>query len=1005
MSRGDRPSRTGPAPVAPVARGHESWRELTRGRSHPAFGQRPRESSLCFIVDLDSGGTRPRLNLASPEATLSLVLATRARDRSAGFERVTPLSVVPRAPFPPGPAGVVCELAASTLSPIVCLSRELCEELLAPLCREGLLYGLRDNDLDNPVRLTASREKAWCLRLEAESVDGDPEGPVAFSGRIQRSTRLGEETLAPTRIDSLFEVGFVVTGEELGKLDADCVAWVARLKQGRVLVPRAELPEFLGALAALPEGPRVTNLEELGFAACAERPEAVLRLGSSMDNQRLLRGTLVFRYKKPGSMDAWELGCEMRADTLVDAERRVLALRDYAEESRIVARLGDAGFEVRVWETGAASCPFDVRVHFDDLVRSSERLLDDGVRIEFDGSPCRPLRSFRLFIDSEQDWFELKGHARFDQHALELPELLEHVRKRRRLVQLSDGSSAIIPEKWFAELDPLASLVNPKHKQLRFHALQALLIDGILGSWSPAADPGFTQMKERVREFAGVQPRHEQAGFRGELRPYQRVALGWLAALEQFRLGGCLADDMGLGKTVVVLAWLWSRASNARGSHGKVHRPSLLVAPKSLLFNWRQEARAFTPELKLLVYHGSERQAALPRFGEYDLIITSYGTLRRDASELALQDFDYVVLDEAHNIKNEASLVHRSVRRLSSHARLALSGTPIENHLLELWSLLSFLNPAIFERLDHIRRTFERGRVSQVALKETVQKLVRPFILRRTKAEVAPELPARIEKTLYVPLTGAQAVVYRELADHYRARMLDQRQQRRYLGGAVRGVSHHNGHEAARALEALLRLRQAACHPALLGTTEGLLESPEARAAVAPDAPSAKLDLLLEKLAALSDEGHKALVFSQFTGFLGLVREALVRRKLRFEYLDGQTQQREAVVQRFQNAVGPCIFLISLKTGGSGLNLTAAEYVFLLDPWWNPAVEAQAVDRAHRIGQTRPVIAYRLLAKGTVEAKVAALQADKRALTDGLFADEAAFSEKLTREDFEYLLA
>jgi SNF2 family DNA or RNA helicase len=527
-----------------------------------------------------------------------------------------------------------------------------------------------------------------------------------------------------------------------------------------------------------------------------------------------------------------------------------------------------------------------------------------------------------------------------------------------------------------------------------------LLVDGVLGAWSPADDPGFAGMRERVRNFAGVKPLQEPPGFRGQLRGYQRSALGWLQALAELGLGACLADDMGLGKTVVVLAWLSLRASASAGQR----RASLLVVPKSLLFNWRLEARAFTPELKILVHHGADRLPPSEHFHEFDVVLTSYGTLRRDAAALAGLRFDYLILDEAHAIKNEASLVHRSARRLSSKGRLALTGTPVENHLLELWSLMAFLNPAVCEQLEHLRRTFERARPSQVALEQTVKKLVRPFVLRRTKSEVAAELPARIEKTLYVPLAGAQAAVYRELAEHYRARILHRREQRRFLGEASRGVSHHNGHEAAQALEALLRLRQAACHPALLAAGEGLLESAAARAATSDDASSAKLDLLLEQLTALVEEGHKALVFSQFTGFLSLVKKALERRQITFEYLDGKTEQRERVVQRFQTMAGPCVFLISLKTGGSGLNLTAADYVFILDPWWNPAAEAQAVDRAHRIGQTRPVIAYRLLAKGTVEAKVAALQAQKRALSAGLFSDEAAFAEKLSSADFEYLL-
>jgi superfamily II DNA or RNA helicase len=983
--------------------GTRSWRELTRREVHPAFSQRPRESALCFLIDLDSGGTAPRVNLGSREPTLNLVLATRARDHTAAFDGVTPLSVVPRAPFPPGAAGIVCELAASSTSPVVSLTRSMCEELLLPLCRAGLVYGVREGDLERARLLRASSAASFRVSLEAQTPD-DAGAPVEFTGRIQRSTPLGEETLAPTRIEALLEVGYVVAGGEITKLEADCVPWVVRLRQGSVEVPRAELPQFLGALAALPQGPRISNVEDVGFSLRAEKPQPVLRLTTSIDNSRLLRGTLVFRYPKSSSSEgssAWELGCDMRPETLVDREQRLLVQRDFAEESAVIERLGAAGFGVTVWEAETPDCPFDVRVHFDDFVRACEVLMADGFRVELDGSLCRRARGFQAFINSEQDWFELSGNARFDRNHLALPELLEHVRKRDRFVRLSDESLGVLPEKWFAEFDPLASLVNPKHEKLRFHALQALLVDGLLGSWSPAADHDFGKMQERVRAFEGPSALHEPAGFRGELRAYQRVALGWLSALDELGLGGCLADDMGLGKTVVVLAWLWLRVTS-----GKARRtPSLLVAPKSLLFNWRSEARNFTPELKVLLHHGADRAPPSEHFLEYDLVLTSYGTLRKDASALAALGFDYVILDEAHAIKNAESLAHRSARRLSSRARLALTGTPVENHLLELWSLLCFLNPGVMELFEHQRRTFERARPSEIALRGVVHKLVRPFVLRRTKAEVAPELPARIEKTLYVPLSGAQAVVYRELADHYRARMLERREQRKYIGKAMSGVSHHNGHEAAQALEALLRLRQAACHPALLCGSDVDLESPAARAATAANAPSAKLDLLLERLTALCEGGHKALVFSQFVGFLRLVRTALEERGMPFEYMDGDTRDRESVVARFQNQDGACVFLISLKTGGTGLNLTAAEYVFILDPWWNPAVEAQAVDRAHRIGQTKPVIAYRLLTKGTVEAKVASLQSDKRALTDAVFTGEGTFSSKLTREDFEYLLS
>ncbi|MGC4091662.1 MAG: DEAD/DEAH box helicase [Polyangiaceae bacterium] len=904
-----------------------SWRDLTRPPVHPATPQRTYESALCFLIDLDSGGSRPRVDPLSRVDSTSLVLATRSRERNAGTERVTPLGVVPRAPFPAGAAGVVCELMASTGSPIVALTREVCLELLPALAQAGVLYGARGAEPLSVQRLRPSRAEPWCVRLEAEPANADSSEPVEFSGRIQRTTPLGQETLAPTRIEALLDTGFVVAASELSLLEADSVAWLRSLRQGGLRVPRAELAEFLGALSALPGGPRVSNVEDVGFTLRAEKPQPLLRLALREGKERLLRGTLSFLYRKTAQPDseAWELGCEMRAEALVDPEARLVLQRDYSEESAVVERLGALRFDVTVWEAGSPSCPFDVRVPLDDFLRSCEGLLEQGFRIELDGQLCRRARGFRAFVDSELDWFELKGNARFDQQALELPELLDCVRKRQRLIKLSDGTLGVLPEQWIIDFDPLAALVNPKRPMLRFHALSALLVDGVLGQWAPASDRSFEAMKARVREFSGVAPLGEPAGFRGELRGYQRVALGWLSALSGLGLGGCLADDMGLGKTVVVLAWLLLQKERAV----EPRLPSLLVVPKSLLFNWRSEAERFTPGLKLLLHHGAGRTPPSAHFDEYDLVLASYGTLRRDIVALSGLRFDSVILDEAHTIKNEASQVHRAARRLSSRSRLALSGTPLENHLLELWSLLSFVNPRVFEQVEHLRRTFERARPSQVALREVVHKLVRPFVLRRTKAEVAPELPARIEKTLYVPLGGAQAVVYRQLAEHYRAQILDGRATRRYQGKNF-GVSHHNGHEAARALEALLRLRQAACHPALLASA-GMLDSPEARAATAEDAPNAKLDLLLDQLASLHVEGHKALVFSQFTGFLGLVRKALERRAIPFEYLDGQTQRREEVVQRFQSRSDACAFLISLKTGGTGLNLTAADYVFLLE--------------------------------------------------------------------------
>jgi SNF2 family DNA or RNA helicase len=360
-------------------------------------------------------------------------------------------------------------------------------------------------------------------------------------------------------------------------------------------------------------------------------------------------------------------------------------------------------------------------------------------------------------------------------------------------------------------------------------------------------------------------------------------------------------------------------------------------------------------------------------------VLTTYGTLRRDAAVLNGIDFDYAILDEAQAIKNAGTASAKASRLLRARYRLALSGTPIENHLGELWSLFEFLNPGLLGSAKAFQRASSARTREDVDL-EWLSRALRPFILRRTKEQVAPELPGRTEQTLQCELEGVQRKHYDELRAHYRQTLLAKI--------ARDGVNKSK----MQILEALLRLRQAACH-------SGLIDP--ARAAE----PSAKFDVLLPRLAEVIDEGHKALVFSQFTSLLALLRPRLEAMGVTYEYLDGRTRDRAARVQRFQNDPACPLFLISLKAGGLGLNLTAAEYVFLLDPWWNPAVEAQAIDRTHRIGQVRHVFAYRLLARDTVEEKVAELQESKRGLADAILSADSGLIRSLEAEDLELLLS
>jgi SNF2 family DNA or RNA helicase len=367
-------------------------------------------------------------------------------------------------------------------------------------------------------------------------------------------------------------------------------------------------------------------------------------------------------------------------------------------------------------------------------------------------------------------------------------------------------------------------------------------------------------------------------------------------------------------------------------------------------------------------------------FTGYDLILTTYGTLRRDIARLRQTEFHYLILDEAQAIKNVDSQTAQSARLLRGRHRLALTGTPVENHLGELWSILEFLNPGLLGTAASLSLHSEELRNPDPETRERLARSVRPFLLRRTKEGVAPELPPKIEQTIFCELPPKQRRLYDELRDHYR-RSLDARIGAQGLGKSKILV-----------LEALLRLRQAACHPGLL--------VPERS-----DEPCAKLDLLLPQLEEVVAEGHKVLVFSQFTRFLALVRRQLDRLNLPYLYLDGQTRNRQERVESFQNDPSCKLFLISLKAGGLGLNLTAADYVYLLDPWWNPAVEAQAIDRTHRIGQTRPVFASRLVARNTVEEKILEMQKSKRELADAVIQADQSLVAGLTREDLELLLS
>ena len=556
-------------------------------------------------------------------------------------------------------------------------------------------------------------------------------------------------------------------------------------------------------------------------------------------------------------------------------------------------------------------------------------------------------------------------------------ELLEALRRGDKMVRLDDGTYGVLPEEWLRRIGPLAGMGEPEQGHVRFRQSQAGLLDALVAAQPETrCDETFARVREELRRFHSVEPAAQPAGFVGRLRDYQSEGLGWMHFLQRFSFGGCLADDMGVGKTAQVLALLESRRELRAA--GEPIGPSLVVVPKSLVFNWKEEAARFTPQLRVLDHTGLERNGN--DFGAYDLVLTTYGTLRRDAWRFKDAEFDYVVLDEAQVVKNAETESSKAARLLRARHRLAVSGTPVENHLGELWTLFEFLNPGMLGAANAFKVAGGSMRYPDEETRRLLGQALRPFILRRTKEQVARELPSKTEQTVYCELEPEQRKLYDELRQHYRDSLL----RRIETAGLAKSK--------IQVLEALLRLRQAACHP-------GLLDSKRSSDS------SAKLDVLLEQLREVLDQGHKALVFSQFTSLLKILRARLNQDGILYEYLDGATLDRQTRVEHFQNDKDCRLFLVSMKAGGLGLNLTAAEYVFILDPWWNPAVEAQAVDRAHRIGQTRPIFTYRLIARDTVEEKVLELQKTKRDLAAAIIGAENSMIRDLRSEDLALLLS
>ena len=833
----------------------------------------------------------------------------------------------------------------------------LVDRLLPPIAATGRLGWL---DVDDPGQAGPLRPLRWDgdapFRLIATLALGDD--GLAVTASVVR----GDERIALSALSAFFGAGCAAVGERLIRVEhgEDLARWWASAGWAPMRIPAGQVGKFVEQLAGLARLPALEVDPATGWRLDAGPPTPQLLLEPWSAGGHT--GLIAFGYG-PARRDPRAAGA-----LVLDPLGRVLHVVDHAAE----ARLREALYERLPSSPPPAADVIVPAGGLGALVPALEAL---GWQVWLRSRRVRAGGRLKATVASGIDWFDVSLTAAIGDVPVDALALLDALRTGRDPVRLHDGTEGVLPAGWLEQHRALVDQGEIVDGQLRVPRNRALVLDLLLEALPDVElDASFRRLRDRLVDFAGVAARTEPTGFAGELRPYQREGLGWLAFLRELGFGGCLADDMGLGKTVQVLAAI-VELQRGRGPR----RPTLVVAPKSVVWNWLDEAARFAPGLRVVDYSGPDRRARLGELDRAALVVTSYATMRLDIAELSTRTFAYLVLDEAQAIKNPDAQVARAARALRGEHRLALTGTPVENHLGDLASIFEFLNPGMLDGVAALRALASRPPTEAGELAPLARAL-RPFLLRRTKTQVLPDLPARSEQVLMVRLEGAQRRFYDQLREGYRASLLG-RVERDGMAGSTMHV-----------LEALLRLRQAACAPELVAAER------------APDG-SAKLDLLLEQLAEVCAEGHKVLVFSQFTSFLALVRGRLEDAGIGHEYLDGQTRDRKARVARFQGDPTCQVFVISLKAGGTGLNLTAASYVYLLDPWWNPAVEAQAIDRSHRLGQTRAVTAYRLIAEDTVEDKILALQRHKQTLLEGLFAEDAGRMASLTAADLALLLA
>jgi non-specific serine/threonine protein kinase len=587
--------------------------------------------------------------------------------------------------------------------------------------------------------------------------------------------------------------------------------------------------------------------------------------------------------------------------------------------------------------------------------------------------------STNIYISSNTDWFDAKVDIVFGDQKVSVADVKKAIANKQQFVPLNDGTLGVLPEEWLKKYSLLFRVGEGKSDNLKLSRYHLSVIDDLYENRDEEELTIELEEKyDKLRQFHNIKEIEPPEALQPILRPYQVAGYQWLNYLHEVGWGGVLADDMGLGKTVQALSFLqYYTEKNNR-------LISLVVCPTTLIYNWENEIKKFTPTISYHIHHGPARNKNIEELQRHNIVITTYGTLRSDIKLLMQIPFDYVVLDESQAIKNPASKVTRAASLLTAKNRLCMSGTPLQNNTFDIYAQMNFLNPGLLGTVEFFRQEFSVpiDKFGEEEQKEHLRKILYPFILRRTKEQVAKDLPDKTETVLFCEMGEEQRRIYDAYRNDYRNKIL--------------GTIEEQGIQKSQLtiLQGLMKLRQICDSPAILNEEEKL------------ENHSIKLEELVREITE-NIGNHKALVFSQFLGMLALIKQRLTELNIKFEYFDGSTSapDRQTAIQNFQDDDEVRVFLISLKAGGVGLNLTAADYVYIVDPWWNPAVEQQAIDRTHRIGQTKNIFAYRMICKDTIEDKILQLQEKKRILAKELIADDSTFVKSLSKEDVLYLFS